>query len=155
MTIQWGYHFLTGIKAIDRQHESLVALMNNLHEVAGRHPETGELDEAFRALKDYAAEHFALEEQLMAEAGIEEDNLGAHKEAHAAFVRELTELWRTRDQDAKATTEHLLEFLTTWIYRHILITDHAMARDYYQKKGLTPPPSLLLSSGSARFSGGN
>ncbi len=153
MTIQWGYHFLTGIKPIDRQHESLVALMNNLHAVAGRRPQAEEIDAAFRALKDYAAEHFALEEQLMAEAGIEADDLNAHKRAHASFVEELGELWRMRDQDAKATTEHLLEFLTTWIYRHILITDHAMARDYYQKKGMTPPPSLLLSAGSARFSG--
>jgi hypothetical protein len=28
-----------------------------------------------------------------------------------------------------------------------------MARDYYQKKGMTPPPSLMLSSGSSRFPG--
>jgi hemerythrin len=153
MTIQWGYHFLTGIKAIDRQHESLVALVNNLHKVAARNPLPAEIDDAFRALTDYAAEHFSLEEQLMAEAGIDNDNLSAHKNAHTAFVAELTELWRTRDENAKTTTEHLLEFLTTWIYRHILITDHAMARDYYQKKGMTPPPSLLLSSGSVRFSG--
>ncbi len=150
MTIQWGYHFLTGIKSIDRQHESLVALMNNLHAVAARDPSPEEIDEAFHSLKDYAAEHFALEEQLMEEVGIDGDNLAIHRGAHAAFVGELEEMWQKRDRDPKATTEHLLEFLTTWIYRHILITDHAMARDYYQRKGLTPPPSLMLSSGSAR-----
>lgn len=149
MTIQWGYHFLTGIKSIDRQHESLVALVNNLHEVAARRPQPAELDIAFKALTDYAAEHFALEERLMAEAGIEDDDVEAHKRAHSAFVSEISEMWATRDQDARQTTANLLEFLTTWIYRHILIIDHAMARDYYQKKGLTPPPSLLLSSGSA------
>lgn len=153
MTIQWGYHFLTGIKPLDRQHESLVALMNNLHAVAARRPQPEEIDAAFRALKDYAAEHFALEEQLMAEARIDGDSLAGHKQAHAAFVTELADLWAKRDQDAKTTTENLLEFLTTWIYRHILITDHAMAREYYQKKGLTPPPSLMLSSGSSRFPG--
>jgi hemerythrin len=153
MTIQWGYHFLTGIKAIDRQHESLIALINNLHAVAGRHPRPEELDEAFRALRDYAAEHFTLEEQLMADVGIEGDDVVGHKQAHRSFVAELTELWEERDRDAKTTTEQLLEFLTTWIYRHILITDHAMARDYYQKKGLAPPPSLLLSAGSGRQPG--
>ncbi len=153
MTIQWGYHFLTGIKPIDRQHESLVALMNELRAAADRRSVSKEIDDAFRALRDYAAEHFALEEQLMAEAGIGPENLGPHKESHAAFVSELTELWETRDRDEQNTTAQLLEFLTTWIYRHILITDHAMARDYYQRKGITPPPSLLLSSGAARFSG--
>ncbi|MDD5250054.1 MAG: hemerythrin family protein [Rhodocyclaceae bacterium] len=153
MTIQWGYHFLTGIKTIDRQHEGLVALVNNLHKVAAGNPLPAEVDDAFHKLTDYATEHFALEEQLMAEAGIAEDDLTAHQRAHTSFVGELTDLWRTRDEDAKATTEHLLEFLTTWIYRHILITDHAMARDYYQKKGLTPPPSLLLSSGAVRLPG--
>lgn len=150
MTIQWGYHFLTGIKSMDRQHESLIALMNNLHAVAARSPQPGELDAAFRSLKDYAAEHFALEEQLMAEAGFDGEDLAGHKQAHADFVVELGNLWETRDQDARMTTSHLLEFLTTWIYRHILITDHAMARDYYQRKGLTPPPSLLLSAGASR-----
>ena len=153
MTIQWGYHFLTGIKAIDRQHEGLVTLVNNLHKAAAGQPLPDEVDDAFRKLTAYTAEHFSLEEQLMADAGIDSDNLTAHKNAHTSFVTELTSLWSTRDQDAKATTEHLLEFLTTWIYRHILITDHAMARDYYQKKGLTPPPSLLLSSGSERYPG--
>jgi hemerythrin len=127
--------------------------MNDLHAIASRQPQRHEIEDAFQALKNYAAEHFALEEQLMAEVGIDADNLAAHKSAHAAFVDELSGLWSQRDQGDKATTEQLLEFLTTWIYRHILITDHAMARDYYQKKGLAPPPSLLLSSGSARFSG--
>lgn len=154
MTIQWGYHFLTGIKTIDRQHEGLVTLVNNLHKVTAERPSAEEIDKAFRALTDYASEHFALEEELMADAGMTDDEMTAHKHAHTAFVLELTDLWRNRSEESDSTTEQLLEFLTTWIYRHILITDHAMARDYYQKKGLTPPPSLLLSSGPARFSGG-
>lgn len=153
MTIQWGYHFLTGIKPIDRQHESLVALMNDLHAAADRRSVSKEIDDAFRALRDYAAEHFALEERLMADAGVAPESLGPHKEAHAAFVNELTELWESRDRGEKTSTAQLLEFLTTWIYRHILITDHAMARDYYRRKGMTPPPSLLLSTGTTRFSG--
>lgn len=144
--IQWGYHFLTGIKIIDNQHQGLVELVNKLHRLTKGNPQAAEVDAAFNALTDYAAEHFAAEEQLMADAGLTEETLEPHMHAHRSFVEEIGIMWRNRNMDAKDATANLLEFLTTWIYRHILITDHAMARDYYQRKGLTPPPSLLLSS---------
>ena len=86
----------------------------------------------------------------MEEAGLDGGFVANHKLAHIAFVNQLTDMWQIREQDTDDTTKHLLEFLTTWIYRHILITDHEMARDYYQKKGLTAPPSLLLTISGSR-----
>jgi len=153
MTIQWGYHFFTGIRDVDHQHEGLVALVNNLNAVATCHTSTDEVENAFLKLTDYASEHFSLEEKLMVEAGVDVDHVAAHKQAHTRFVDQLTDMWHARGEDPDATTQHLLEFLTTWIYRHILITDHAMARDYYNKKGMTPPPSLLMTSESSRSPG--
>jgi len=148
MTIQWGYHFFTGIKNIDQQHEGLVALVNNLGEVVARNAGPGKVDDAFVKLTDYASEHFSLEENLMLDAGVDAAHVAAHKQAHKQFVEQLHDMWQARDDNPDNTTRHLLEFLTTWIYRHILITDHSMARDYYQRKGMTPPPSLLMTSGS-------
>lgn len=150
MAIQWGYHFITGLRNIDRQHESLVALVNKLDETVSNNAHPQQIEDAFGELTAYAREHFALEEQMMAEAGLDGAFVTAHKQAHEAFVHELTTMWQGREQDAGDTTKHLLEFLTTWIYRHILITDHEMARDYYQKKGLTAPPSLMLTTGGSR-----
>ena len=150
MAIQWGYHFITGLRDIDRQHESLVALVNKLDATVSSNALPNEIEDAFQELADYAREHFALEEQMMEEAGLDGDFVATHKQAHNTFVYQLTNMWRARGQDADGTTKHLLEFLTTWIYRHILITDHEMARDYYQKKGLTAPPSLMLTTGGSR-----
>ena len=150
MAIQWGYHFVTGLRNIDRQHESLVALVNKLDATVANNALPREIEGAFQELANYAREHFALEEQLMAEAGLDGDFVAAHKQAHSAFVDQLTAMWQTCAEDADGTIKHLLEFLTTWIYRHILITDHEMARDYYRKKGLTAPPSLLLTTSASR-----
>ena len=150
MAIQWGYHFITGLRDIDRQHESMVALVNKLDAAVMNNSLPKEIDDAFNELADYAREHFALEEQMMKEAGLDAGFMATHKHAHDTFVQQLTSMWQSRQQDADDTTKHLLEFLTTWIYRHILITDHEMARDYYQKKGLTAPPSLLLTISGSR-----
>lgn len=150
MSIQWGYHFFTGIRDVDHQHEGLVALVNKLSEVAANTPDSEEVEDAFRKLATYTSEHFSLEEKLMLDAGVGAEHISAHKLAHARFVEQLTDMWRMRSENPSTTTQHLLEFLTTWIYRHILITDHAMARDYYSKKGLPPPPSLLMTADPSR-----
>ena len=84
----------------------------------------------------------------MLEAGVDAEHVAGHKLAHTQFVEQLNAMWQARNDDPDITTRHLLEFLTTWIYRHILITDHSMARDYYQKKGMMPPPSLLMTTGA-------
>jgi hemerythrin-like metal-binding protein len=146
MAIQWGYHFVTGLRNVDRQHESLVALVNKLEAAMTEVSMAHEVERTFRELTDYAREHFALEEQLMDEAGVDDNMIAAHKNAHTTFVNQLSAMWQARDSGPETTTRNLLEFLTTWIYRHILISDHEMARDYYQKKGLTAPPSLLLTT---------
>ena len=146
MAIQWGYHFITGLRDVDRQHESLVALVNRLDEIVADKSLTHEIDGAFQELTEYVREHFALEEQLMDDAGVDGALVVAHKQSHKAFVEQLANMWRTHKEDPDTTAKDLLEFLTTWIYRHILISDHEMVRDYYRKKGLTAPPSLLLTA---------
>ena len=135
--IEWGSHFLTGLGEIDRQHEGLVALANRLSDAAAGSPEM--VDEAFHQLAAYARSHFALEERIMAEAGLAAEPLASHRQAHADFVDDLAAMWQARDKAPDVTTKRLLDFVTVWIYKHILITDREMAREVHALRNTKPP----------------
>ena len=145
MTIQWGYHFITGISEIDGQHRTLVALANDLEATVNAGADILIIEDAFQSLAGYTRVHFALEEKLMDEAGVDAEHVHTHRLAHASFVGDLMRMWHLKGDDAGNSPKRLLEFLTTWIYRHILITDRDMARIYHTKKGLIMPPSLLAA----------
>lgn len=142
--IEWGNHFLTGLGDIDRQHQSLVALANRLSEAVGGSQE--EVESVFQELTDYARDHFSLEEKLMEDAGVTPDYLAGHKHAHSAFVQELSAMWQARGSDPEAMTQRLLDFITVWIYKHILITDREMAREIHAKRHTTPPANYFYLS---------
>lgn len=135
--IEWGPHFLTGLGEVDRQHQGLVALANRLSEAAaGSQPQ---VEDAFRELTAYARAHFALEEKIMAEAGLAPEPFASHRQAHAAFVADLSDLWQARDKAPEVMTKRLLDFVTVWIYKHILITDREMAREVHALRKTDPP----------------
>ena len=150
--IAWGSHFLTGLDEIDRQHQGLVALANVLSDVAAQRPE--HIDDAFQQLTAYARDHFALEERLMAESGLPPELTAGHCQAHAAFVADLTTLWQARGADPQAVTRRLLDFLTVWIYKHILITDREMAREIHARCKTKPPENHFFQDSVAAGSGG-
>ncbi len=135
--IEWGSHFLTGIGSVDRQHQGLVTLANHLSDVANQQP--AEIDAAFESLTRYAREHFTLEERIMEEVGLDPEYITDHKRTHAAFVERLSSLWDARAEDPEAMTKQLLDFLTVWIYKHILITDREMAREVHSLRKTDPP----------------
>jgi hemerythrin-like metal-binding protein len=134
--IEWGPHFLTGLTEVDRQHQGLVALANRLSEVAADSPE--QIDDAFLQLAAYAKGHFALEERLMTESGMAAEAFAAHHKAHEAFIADVSAMWQARDKEPKMT-KRILDFLTVWIYKHILITDREMARDLHLRSHSKPP----------------
>jgi len=139
--INWGVDFYTGLHEVDCQHQKLFALVNRLSAVPGDDPVA--LDEAFRELSDYAKEHFTLEERMMEEAGIDAEHFSYHKNAHALFIRKLTELWEARNDASANTTEKMLGFLTTWILQHILHTDRRMALEVHDKLGTNAPHNMF------------
>lgn len=147
MTIQWGSRFITGITEVDMQHRTLIDLANRL-KLAMLDGSVGRtIDAAFRELADYAERHFAVEERLMDEAGLDIEHASEHREAHARFVSNLDRLWAAESESDGGSPKHhhVLEFLTTWIHHHILITDHEMARKYHKKMRRPAPPSLALT----------
>lgn len=139
--IEWNLSFYTGLPDVDEQHKRLVMLANRLGAASDSNPEL--LDEAFGALNAYVAEHFSLEERLMDEADIDREHVAAHKAAHARFVEEVAELWRSRSDGTEKTIQEMLIFLRSWIRQHILKTDGAMAHRIHDKLGTSAPHNMF------------
>lgn len=135
--MQWSVTYYTGLPEVDRQHEALFGLVNRLHDA--RAHQTDILGQTFADLRQYVLEHFSLEEQLMAQAGLDPAYIARHHAAHENFVMRLDELWDANCAGSDSAAEELLGFLVAWLREHILHTDRNMALDIHARMGTEAP----------------
>ena len=134
---KWSTSFVTNLAPIDRQHRKLVRLINTFAEVVNAEAQQGAavLDQSFDAVRDYAAFHFAHEEELMSSAGVDPRHQALHTQAHSQFLEQITVLWDSRD-DAGHPAESVLEFLSAWFVQHFLGIDLILAAQMrFMKQG--------------------
>jgi len=126
-TFVWNDRFLTGEAIVDDEHKELVRIINwvgSLQARQGVRPE--ELHAVLDQLVQYAVMHFAHEEALMAESGVDERHASLHRSIHRDFAQQVTNM---REMAlSSGDSEFLLRFLTNWLAYHILGTDQAMTR---------------------------
>lgn len=122
----WTKHLETGVIEIDSQHKKLVALLNSLVNGLINESKQEDVDHIFISLKQYANEHFKLEETMFMPY-FTDDHLGVeHVENHRFFVRKIEELY----EDSKSQNQHenLISFLIQWLVAHILESDLQMVK---------------------------
>ena len=125
----WSQLLHTGIESVDAQHHRLVDITNELGDVTlgGAGISEGRLQILFKALTDYAREHFQDEEALMRQARLDPRHVEAHVKHHHQFVDQLLSMWRARGV-MKHPAETIHDFLSAWLAFHILGEDQMMAR---------------------------
>ena len=141
-SFHWNQHFVTDIEAIDRQHRSLVDLINEFGElIADNRVNHSDINGVFRRLSNYAMRHFQTEEALMEKMGIDPRHKDPHIQSHRRFLDDTVTMYaRISENDAK-TAQELLEFLTHWLAYHILGQDQDMARQIHAIRSGTDPAS--------------
>lgn len=114
----------TGDPVVDRQHQELFRLVNELHDglLAGRKQEL--LGPTLARLGRYTVDHFATEEKLMAATGY--PGYLAHKAKHDALAKKATEIIQGYNSGKLVLTLTLSQFLADWVRGHILAEDLAM-----------------------------
>ncbi|MDY0206046.1 MAG: bacteriohemerythrin [Pseudomonas sp.] len=126
--VPWNLNFETGIAIIDKQHQRLVELLNNL---AHQYIYGLDLEETGRiidALLDYADYHFETEEALWAATLSDDSWLAEHRRAHIGFVDKVRAMQSTLKMDDGFTATHeLLPFITSWLAHHVLYEDKRCA----------------------------
>lgn len=119
--LTWDSALDTGIPEIDREHQQLVALVNQAAWAAQTHQEWL-MEAVLDGLLAYAQVHFRHEEHLLELAGY--PDLPAHRKEHEAFRGEIAELYADFLRGRTLPDELIPDLLKRWLKEHILGTDH-------------------------------
>lgn len=140
MRIRWSSDLETGVRAIDRQHEELIGMLNELDAAhAGGCPQSV-LDDVLQRLGTYVIFHFGTEEALMAGLPHNEEHARQHRHEHAGFIEKLTGLRAQAADNGRQTMEALIDYLNEWLYQHILKSDRELAALLNRKQAARPLP---------------
>ena len=129
MKLAWAEDFESGLDVFDDQHRLLVDLINELS--SNLDAEGTEAAEHFHTVVtrtfEFASNHFADEEKMMREIGVDTRHFGQHFTDHQRFIEQLNNIWDAR-HTITSPASVLLEFLVAWIRFHILDEDQSLVR---------------------------
>ena len=127
MLFVWDDTCKTGIDEIDKDHQAMVKLINDLYEAMQDGSGGALLLPIFSALKRYTETHFVKEEAFMAECGAPGQE--QHLQEHQTMIRKLADLEHRHREGEAAISLQTLTLLRDWFKNHICLTDKEMA-DY-------------------------
>ena len=118
----WREAYECGQPSIDDEHRRLFDLANEAFDASfGSDAQPGQLPDALDRLLTHIAQHFAHEEQILAERGYA--RLAAHRQAHAGLLARATELKSAVDQ-GHGSLGGLVEFLANKVVaQHLIMAD--------------------------------
>lgn len=123
--IEWRNEYSVGIASIDIQHRQLVELIGEIQDAVAAGNTSDIVMKYFDALVEYAAIHFATEEDLFTEHAYP-DRI-AHAAEHDLFVLKLNSFMVKLVAGRESVCEEMLAYLLLWFTSHILTTDQAYA----------------------------
>jgi hemerythrin len=145
---EWSEKFETQIEIVDTQHKKLVSLLDKLCQALNTRTLTEELlNDVLQQLVQYAAQHFADEEQLMLETKVSEKHTILHKMEHHSFIYDIDRMrnYFSPDIDIFEIAEKLVQFIAAWLTYHILGIDKIMADQIKDiKLGMNPDTAYNL-----------
>ncbi len=123
--MEWNDSLKVGHSIIDRDHQKLVGLINELGDAmsAGRGRQA--CGEVLDELVSYTQTHFANEERLM--AAHRYADAPRHRAEHAKLVRDVLDFKEKYNAGTATLSVSLLHFLMAWLTHHILESDKALA----------------------------
>jgi len=121
---KWDDSFRTGHELVDKQHQELFRMVNNLHDaiMAGKGKDI--LEPTLKELTKYTIDHFRDEEKLM--ASIRYPQLVPHKKKHEELTGQVTQLLEKFDAGKLVLSVTLSTFLADWLRHHIKEDDVAL-----------------------------
>jgi hemerythrin-like metal-binding protein len=120
--IEWSPQFDVGIEEINRQHQRLIYIANELYRIQQRGGDRQAVERLLSSLINYTATHFSYEELLMERHDY--PDLDAHKHKHQQLVQQVVD-FRSRIERGDQVVGELLEFVKRWLLQHIQHSDKA------------------------------
>jgi hemerythrin-like metal-binding protein len=119
--LNWSNEYSVEVEGIDRQHQQLFAMLNELHLAMKTGKGAQAAPRILKRLVDYACEHFALEEALMTQANYPE--LARHKAEQEKLTGEVAKMMQDIESGKTVVSMKLLQFLRSWLQDHIAGVD--------------------------------
>ncbi|MEI8634294.1 bacteriohemerythrin [Vibrio sp. PP-XX7] len=127
--IQWGPTLDLGVKEINRQHQTLVHLVNELNHLLHNHYGIDSIKRVVQGLIDYTANHFEYEETLFTEFAYAQES--EHVRVHRSLVEQVL-AFQQRVERGEDIGEELMKFLQNWLTVHIQQDDKAYVACFHE-----------------------
>lgn len=125
--IEWHDRVYTmGIDEVDRQHRSLVGMINDAYDAALGGVCASEIRTLVDRMVGYAEGHFATEEELMKASGYHQAE--GHFAEHGSFVRKAQSYTTDLQGGHEPDPSEVFRYLAEWLSAHILEVDMAFGR---------------------------
>ena len=120
-TFHWTDAYRVNIAVLDRQHQKLFDVVNELDEALKTGEGDSVLDAILQNLLDYALTHFVSEESLMQRYSY--PNLASHRVQHEMFRKKMVAFMEDHRTGKPGVPVALLLFMQDWLKQHLLLTD--------------------------------
>lgn len=121
---RWTSDLATGNPDIDREHQELIVIIDQLKAAASGGDQKARLSHALDQFRSHVIDHFPAEEREMEAKGY--PGLAKHHAAHAFLTDQVVELVR-KDNDGQTVLFAEVDQLAQALYRHILLDDKPFA----------------------------
>ncbi len=122
-TYNWDTSLSVGNEVIDKQHQGLFDILNNLDEAIGNPAITLDIKLVIEDLEKYIQIHFKTEEKLMSKGNY--SRIETHIQKHEYFIEKIAVLKRDIAHGRSVSALDLLCFLAKWLRDHIMTEDKA------------------------------
>ncbi len=131
--LNWDDSFSVQVKEIDAQHQTLIEMINSLHDAMATHRGREKQSIIIDAIVNYADLHFRTEEIYMRRFGY--PDYSPHKIEHDQFTIKALDLKDRAKNQGFILTLEILNFLKDWLKNHILVTDMGYVQ-HFSERGL-------------------
>jgi hemerythrin len=129
----WDNSFSVNVAEIDRQHQKLIAMINNLNDAMKQGKGKDALTMIINELFAYAGNHFATEEKYFDKFGYPATS--SHKLEHTNFVKKISDFKSGFDSGKLTLTIEVMNFMKDWLRTHIQGTDKKYS-SFFNQNGL-------------------
>lgn len=119
--IEWNESYCLNVTRIDKQHQRLFAMINDLDEAIAKEHDEYVIGDYLNELVEYLFTHFRTEEEYFEK--MEYPELKVHVEEHLDFTKKVVEFRRAYEQGELKLASQVVDYLSNWIREHILTTD--------------------------------
>lgn len=120
IVFKWTNDFSVNVETFDREHETIVKLLDRMNEAVRLGNEQEVAGEVLDELIRYASTHFANEEALMKEHGF--PDYERHKAIHDDLAAQVSN-YRGRYRRGAMNAVEVVQFLLNWLEDHVMTVD--------------------------------